>query len=182
MTLEKDVDYGATISTSCGDIEMDLLEKEAPITVNNFVFLAEEGFYDGLEFHRVEQNSIIQGGDPTKTGRGGPGYEIPDELPKSPKKYTFGTVGMANNGPGTGGRQFFIVVHDADPEDGYEPAGYRPHYSIFGRVDPNDAASVETLTTIALQETKTSNDPSIATQPVAPIYIESIEIIETAAG
>ena len=176
MTLDKDIDYGAVVSTSCGDIEMDLLEKDAPITVNNFVFLAEEGFYDGLKFHRVEQNSIIQGGDPEETGRGGPGYGIPDELPKNPKKYTFGAVAMANNGPGTGGSQFFVVVHDADPEDGYEPAGYRPYYSIFGLVDPSDVASAETITTIAMQETKTSDDPSIATQPVRPIYIESIEI------
>lgn len=204
--LEPDAntDYGAVIETSCGDIQLDLLEKEAPKTVANFVFLAREGFYDGLTFHRIEQNSIIQGGDPDGTGRGGPGYTIPDEYPSGPDEYVFGTVGMANEGPGTAGSQFFVVVHDPDPDPQAvfeqcnaservclerkreavkdarddEPAGYRPDYAIFGRVDPQDEESVTVLLEIAKQETKIGNDPAIATQPIAPVFIESVEITE----
>ena len=177
MTLERGIDYQAVIATSCGLLTMDLLEDDAPQTVNNFVFLAEDGFYDGLTFHRVERNSIIQGGDPEGTGSGGPGYTIPDEFPSSPKRYVFGTVAMANEGPGTAGSQFFIVVHDDDPEEGYEPAGYRPDYAIFGKVDPKDEESVETLLDISKVETKIADDPVTATQPIAPIYIESVEIV-----
>lgn len=203
--LDQEVDYGAVITTSCGDIALDLLEDDAPRTVNNFVFLAREGFYDGLTFHRIEQNSIIQGGDPEGTGRGGPGYTIPDEFPKSPEEYVFGTVGMANEGPGTAGSQFFVVVHDPDPDPEAvfeactasediceerrreavkdarvdEPAGYRPDYAIFGRVGPKDETSVTTLLELSKLETKIGNDPDTATQPVADVYIESIEILET---
>ena len=203
--LDKKVDYSALIKTSCGDVALDLLEDEAPRTVNNFVFLAREDFYDGLTFHRIEQNSIIHGGDPEGTGRGGPGYTIPDELPKSPDEYVFGTVGMANEGPGTAGSQFFVVVHDPDPDAQVvfeactaseqvcrerrreaekdarqdEAAGYRPDYAIFGRVDPKDETSVTTLTEIATLETKIADDPVTATQPVSPVYIESVNILET---
>ena len=206
--LDRRVDYSALVTTSCGEIVFDLLEDEAPRTVNNFVFLAREGFYDGLTFHRVEQNSIIQGGDPEGTGRGGPGYTIPDEFPDSPDEYVFGAVGMANEGPGTAGSQFFIVVHDPDPDPQEvfeictaseevclkrrreaerdarvdEPAGYRPDYAIFARVDPKDENSVTTLGDIATLETKVGNDPATATQPVADVYIESIEILETETG
>ena len=208
MRLRRGADYRAIITTSCGRVEMDLLEDQAPQTVNNFVFLAEDGFYDGLTFHRVERNSVIQGGDPEGTGRGGPGYTIPDEFPNSPKQYVFGTVAMANEGPGTAGSQFFIVVHDPDPDPEEvfelctaseevclerrreaakdarvdEPAGYRPDYAIFGRVDPKDENSVTTLGEIATLETKIGNDPATATQPVADVYIESIEIFETEEG
>lgn len=178
MALEDGVDYRAVIETSCGDIAMDLLEDEAPTTVNNFVFLAQEGFYDGLIWHRVEPNQVIQGGDPEGTGSGGPGYAIKDELPESKKDYTYGTVGMANSGPDTGGSQFFIVVKDPDPEGGFQPAGYPPDYAIFGRVDPEDADSVETLTKISEVPTTGGQDPTLATRPRVPVYIETIEIIE----
>lgn len=176
MTLDEGVDLSAIITTSCGAITLDLLEKESPQTVNNFVFLAEEGFYDGLTFHRIEQGSVIQGGDPDGDGRGGAGYTIPDEFPKDPKGYVFGTTAMANEGPGTASSQFFIVVHDPEPENGYEPAGYRPDYSIFGKIDPTDAASTETLEAIAKQQTKLGDDPVTATTPVSTVYIESVEI------
>ena len=178
MRLEEGIDYRAVISTSCGDIEMDLLEDEAPITVNNFVFLAREGFYDGLTWHRVEPNQVIQGGDPQGDGSGGPGYAIKDELPKSKKDYTYGTVGMANSGPDTGGSQFFVVVKDPDPAGGFKPAGYPAAYSIFGEVDPDDEESVDTLTEISTQPTQGGQDPSLATRPQTPIYIETVEIIE----
>ncbi len=97
--LEDGVDYSAVLQTSCGTIELDLLEDEAPKTVNNFVFLANEGFYNGLTWHRIENGFVIQGGDPEGTGSGGPGYQFEDELPKGGSEYTFGTVAMANSGP-----------------------------------------------------------------------------------
>lgn len=202
MTLDRNTDYRAVITTSCGVIEMDLLEQESPQTVNNFVFLANDGFYDGLTFHRIEQNAVIQGGDPTETGRGGAGYTIPDEFPNSPDVYVYGTAAMANEGPGTASSQFFIVVHDPapDPQEVFEtctaadevcrerrraaikdarvdePAGYRPNYSIFAEVDLEDEQSARTLEKIAKQETKLADDPATATTPVSKVYIESVEI------
>ncbi len=182
--LRRGVDYGAVIETSCGAIEMDLLEESAPRTVNNFVFLAREGFFDGLRFNRVERNAVIQGGAPGPDGTGGPGYTIREEYPSSPAVYTFGTVAMANEGPGTTGSEFFIVVHDPpqvdpDPEEkGFEPAGFRPDYPVFGKVDLEDEESLQTLKRIYTQETQVGNDPAVATRPLVPVYIESIEITE----
>lgn len=197
LDLEPDVDYRAVITTSCGDIAIDLLEDKAPRSVANFVFLAEEGFYDGLIWHRVEQNAVIQTGDPNgQNGQepDGPGYTIPDEFPERGREYIFGTVGMANAGPGTTGSQFFVVVHDPekscdadgellegdageDPEEGFHcPAGYQPLYSIFAEVDET---SYETLLTIAALPTRAGNDPVEAVKPVTPVYIESIEITTT---
>lgn len=181
MMLEEGVDYRATVSTSCGDFEFDLLEDEAPITVNNFVFLAREGFYDGLTIHRIEPNQVIQGGAPEPTGAGGPGYEIKDELPKSSKEYVFGTVAMANRGPNTAGSQFFVNVKDPNPEGGFRSSGYPPDYSLFGKVDPEDEDSVETLIEISRQDTSNEPDPNTggpSTMPAEPIYIESVEITE----
>ena len=181
MSLEDDVDYGAVVTTSCGDFTMDLLEDDAPKTVNNFVFLARDGFYDGLKWHRVEKDLVIQGGDPEGTGQGGPGYSIPDELPDSPKDYTFGAVGMANSGPDTGGSQFFVVVRDPDPKGGFKPAGFPPAYSIFGQVDPEDDESVATLKAIADVPIQQLQDPGTgqpSTTPEKPVFIESIEITE----
>lgn len=175
MALDDGVDYAAVISTSCGDIELDLLEEDAPINVNNFVFLAREGFYDGRVWHRVEINQVIQAGSFDGTGQGGPGYEIQDELPKSAKEYVYGTVAMANSGPNSAGSQFFVAVKDPDPKGGFESAGYPPGYSIFGKIDPADAASVETLTEISTQPV---GGPQ-GTTPNTPIYIESIEITES---
>ena len=106
QVLVKGTDYSAVFNTSCGEIVVDLLEEETPKTVNNFVFLANEGYFNGLSFHRIEQNFVIQSGDPdgqNGTPPDGPGYEIPDELPKKPNQYKFGTLAMANSGPNTGG-------------------------------------------------------------------------------
>ena len=130
--------YEATIKTSCGDISMTLDAKNAPNTVNNFVFLARDGYYDGLTFHRVVKNFVIQGGDPTGTGRGGPGYEFDDELPKN--GYRVGSVAMANAGPNTNGSQFFIVT-------GLDGESLNSDYSLFGQVfDGLDAAKrIESL-------------------------------------
>lgn len=181
MALEDGVDYGATIETSCGTIEVDLLEEEAPATVNNFVFLAKEGYYDGLTFHRVEPDQVIQSGAPQPTGEGGPGYSIEDDgLPQSSKEYVFGTLAMANRGPDTAGSQFFFNVKDPDPKGGFESSSYPPDYALFGKVDPEDEESVETLVEISTQETEQAPDPTGApsTMPQVPIYIESVEISE----
>lgn len=180
LELEAGVDYSAVIHTTCGDIEMDLLEKKAEKNVANFIFLAEEGYYDGLTWHRVEQNSVIQSGDPdgqngssAEGGVDGPGYGVPDEFPEKANEYLYGVVGMANTGPGgTAGSQFFIVVHDPTRQ---EPAGYQPLYTIFGEVDE---ASYPVLHDIQRQPTKGGTDPIEAVKPEVPIYITSIDIIE----
>lgn len=113
----------ATIKTQYGDIVFDLYPQDAPLTVSNFVFLAENGFYSGLTFHRVEPGFVIQGGDPNGNGTGGPGYKFADEPVK--RAYTRGIVAMANSGADTNGSQFFIML-----DNQYLP----PKYTIFGEV------------------------------------------------
>jgi peptidyl-prolyl cis-trans isomerase B (cyclophilin B) len=118
--------YAATLETSKGDIVVDLFATEAPKTVNNFVFLAREGFYDGTVFHRVIENFMVQGGDPTGSGRGGPGYRFEDEFKGNSHKHKVGTLSMANAGPGTNGSQFFITHVKTDWLDG--------KHTVFGEV------------------------------------------------
>jgi cyclophilin family peptidyl-prolyl cis-trans isomerase len=173
--LDQGVDYSALIRTTCGDIELDLAEDQASETVANFVFLAREGFYDGLTWHRILGGFVIQSGDPN--GRNGeppdgPGYTIPDELQGvKDKDYRYGTVAMANTGqPDTGGSQFFIVVHD---RAGREPAGLDALYTIFGEVAKG---SYDVIDDISRQPVKGGDDPVTAEQPKVPIYIETIEI------
>lgn len=172
QVLEEGIDYGAVISTSCGDITMDLYEDDYPTTVNNFVFLANEGFYDGLTFHRIVPNFVIQGGDPEGTGSGDPGYEIEDEFPDQGNIYRFGIVAMANSGPGTTGSQFFIVTH-LSPNGDRDPVGLDPLYSLVGEVA---RSSWDVIREINQQETIGGNDPSIAERPIVPVYINSVEI------
>lgn len=124
LTIDLDKDYAATLHTNHGDITIGLRAAEAPLTVNNFVFLAREGFFDGIVFHRVVPGFVIQGGDPTGTGKGGPGYRFRDEL-DGDGQYRRGVVAMANAGPNTNGSQFFICLDDV---------GLRHNYSIFGDV------------------------------------------------
>jgi peptidyl-prolyl cis-trans isomerase B (cyclophilin B) len=107
ITIDPNKQYSATFKTSRGEIVCDLFAKDAPKTVNNFVFLAKEKFYDGTVFHRVIANFMVQGGDPTATGRGGPGYRFEDE--HNPRKHQVGSLSMANAGPNTNGSQFFIT-------------------------------------------------------------------------
>jgi len=122
----------ATIATSKGSIELELYEKEAPKTVENFVTLAKKGFYDGLSFHRVIPNFMIQGGcpfsktDPARAGTGGPGYKIPCETKGNPRKHGTGTLSMAHAGPNTGGSQFFITHKPTPHLDGV--------HTVFGGV------------------------------------------------
>ena len=128
MEIEADKKYFATLKTTKGDIRIELLAGESPKTVNNFVFLARQGFYDGVPFHRVIGPFMIQTGDPTGTGTGGPGYRFADELPPR-HSYEPGMVAMANAGPNTNGSQFFICSGpQAKALDNY------PNYTQFGRV------------------------------------------------
>jgi len=122
MQIDTNRAYRASIKTNKGDIHLQLNPSEAPLTVNNFVALAREGYYDGVTFHRVVPRFVIQGGDPTGTGSGGPGYQFQDEPVKRP--YKAGTVAMANAGPNTNGSQFFICLED-------QP-NLPPNYTIFG--------------------------------------------------
>ena len=123
MLVDPSKRYSATLHTSKGDVTFDLLMSDAPKTVNNFVFLAREGFYDGSPFHRLIKGFMIQGGDPT--GTGGPGYKFPDE--RVSRRYERGIVAMANSGPNTNGSQFFIC-HGRNAES------LPPSYTIFGKV------------------------------------------------
>ena len=122
MSIDPAKTYTATIETSHGEMVLELLAGDAPATVNSFVFLARDGFYDGGSFHRVISGFMIQGGCPEGTGRGGPGYRFNDE--PVTRRYTRGTLAMANAGPNTNGSQFFIV-HGED-------VGLPPNYTIFG--------------------------------------------------
>jgi peptidylprolyl isomerase len=124
MEIDPSKQYTAKISTTLGDITVHLLTDDAPKTVNNFVFLARQGFYNNVKFHRIIKDFMIQTGDPTGTGTGGPGYRFPDEPVK--RQYTKGIVAMANAGPNTNGSQFFIVHGDN--------VGLPPNYTIFGEV------------------------------------------------
>ena len=118
--------YSATIETSRGTIELELYPQHAPQTVNNFVFLAGQGYYDGVKFHRVIAGFMIQTGDPTGTGRGGPGYKFADECRGNPLKHERGVISMANAGPNTNGSQFFIT-HVATPH-------LNGKHTVFGKV------------------------------------------------
>jgi peptidyl-prolyl cis-trans isomerase B (cyclophilin B) len=118
--------YRVTIETNRGIIELELSPHHAPKTVNNFVFLVREGFYDGVIFHRVISDFVIQGGDPTGTGRGGPGYQFEDELKGNPLKHERGAISMANSGPNTNGSQFFIT-HSPQPH-------LNGKHTVFGKV------------------------------------------------
>ena len=126
MQIDVNKTYKIEMDTSKGLIELELYPEHAPKTVNNFVFLAREGFYDNVSFHRVIANFVIQGGDPTGTGRGGPGYRFEDELEGNPLTHERGVISMANAGPNTNGSQFFIT-YDATPQ-------LNEGFTIIGRV------------------------------------------------
>ena len=126
MAIDAKKTYTVSMETTRGTIELELYPEHAPITVNNFVFLVKEGYYDGVKFHRVIPNFVIQGGDPTATGTGGPGYRFEDEVKNNPLKHLRGFISMANAGPGTNGSQFFIT-HSPQPHlDG--------KHTVFGKV------------------------------------------------
>ena len=118
--------YTVSMNTSKGIIEIELYPEHAPKTVNNFVFLSKEGYYDGVTFHRVIEDFVIQGGDPTGTGRGGRGYNFEDEVKNNPLKHERGVISMANAGPNTNGSQFFIT-HSPQPH-------LNGKHTVFGKV------------------------------------------------
>ena len=149
MLIDAKKKYTATIETERGDIAIELYAQHAPKTVNNFVFLAREGFYDGLLFHRVIKDFMIQCGDPTGSGRGGPGYKFEDETRGNPLKHGTGYLSMANAGPNTNGSQFFIT-HSPQPHlDG--------KHTVFGKVSEGmDAVNAikqgEVMTKVTISE------------------------------
>lgn len=136
MCLQQGKSYGATIETNHGTVHVTLRADVAPLTVNNFVNLARFHYFDGTTCHRAIQSFVVQCGDPTATGSGGPGYEFADELPTEP--YLIGSIAMANSGPDTNGSQFFII-------SGTDGAALPPSYSLFGQVDEADLPVVAAL-------------------------------------
>ena len=158
MAIDPAKKYTATIETSAGTMTAELYPTDAPMTVNNFVFLARDDFYNDVIFHRVISGFMIQGGDPTGTGRGGPGYKFRDEPVSRP--YSRGILAMANSGPNTNGSQFFVMHSD-----------YRlpPNYTIFGRLTGGE----DVLDKIATAQTGAQD------RPVAPVSITSVTITES---
>ncbi len=163
MSIEPARTYRATMSTTKGTLAIDLDPRAAPRTVNSFVFLARRGFFDGVAFHRIIPGFVVQGGDPTGTGSGGPGYRFADELPQA-GRYEVGSLAMANAGPDTNGSQFFIV-------SGPDGTRLPPSYSLFGKV-------VEGLDVVA--ELDRAGSPS--GRPKERVAIESVEITELPGG
>ncbi len=159
MQLTEGVDYKVVLQTSLGNITIDLFEKESPKTVNNFIALAKDGFYDGLTFHRIIKDFMIQGGDPSGNGTGGPGYKFDDEF--NSKKLVKGSLAMANAGPNTNGSQFFIVTTASTPWlDG--------RHTNFGQV----TEGMDVVNKISLVATG-END-----KPITPVTIDKVEIVE----
>ncbi len=159
----KNMSHLVTIKTNLGEIKFETYDADAPNTVKNFIDLASKGFYNGVIFHRVIDGFMIQGGDPTGTGRGGPGYQFADELnPATPSYqagYKKGVVAMANSGPNTNGSQFFIMVADYPLPN---------NYSIFGKV----ISGQEVADKIA-KVAKDSGD-----KPLSPVTMESVTVSE----
>ncbi len=162
MIIDQNKTYTAKMKTTAGNIEISLNAAATPITVNNFVFLSKKGFYENVIFHRVIKGFMIQGGDPTGTGSGGPGYRFDDE--PFTGEYLRGTIAMANSGANTNGSQFFIM-HQEYP--------LPPNYVIFGRV----TAGLDVVDKIAEAETTLGADGQMS-KPVNPVKILSVEIVE----
>jgi len=160
MQIDTKKQYQAILTTDKGKIVVDLYADKTPITVNNFVYLARNNYYDGVIFHRTIPGFMIQGGDPTGTGAGDPGYKFDDE-PFS-GEYSRGTLAMANSGPNSNGSQFFIMHKDYP---------LPPNYVIFGKA----VEGLDVVDAIATAPTKPGGEGS---SPVSPVTIESVEIIE----
>lgn len=161
MEIDTSKKYEATIATSKGDFTIELFAKEAPVTVNNFVFLARNRYFEGIVFHRIVPNFVIQTGDPTGTGTGGPGYMFKDEL-NSPYQYEPGIVAMANSGPDTNGSQFFVCTGEDS-----KLLNRIPNYTIFGRVKEG----MDTVLSIG-------NTPVNGETPLETVTIEKVTISE----
>ncbi len=142
MTIDTNKKYTATIETAKGKMVLELFAQDAPRTVNNFVFLARDGFYNGTTFHRVIKDFMAQGGDPTGTGMGGPGYMFADEFSK--RTHVAGTISMANSGANTNGSQFFITYVATPWLDG--------HHSVFGQL----VSGMDVLKSLTLRDPNTN--------------------------
>lgn len=165
MQIDGSKKYSALVETNKGDFTIELLPAEAPVTVNNFVCLARAGFYDNTPVHRIVAGFVIQGGDPTGTGSGGPGYRFNDEPVNL--DYTKGTVAMANAGPNTNGSQFFVVLDDL--------TGRLPkNYTLFGKVSDG----MDVVDALGKVETKVGRSGEKST-PVEPVTIEKVTISES---
>jgi peptidylprolyl isomerase len=160
MGIDPSKRYTAVMETSKGSMTIALDPAAAPRTVNSFVFLARNGYYDGVVFHRIIPGFVVQGGDPTGTGRGGPGYKFADELPP-PGRYEVGSLAMANSGPNTNGSQFFII-------SGSDGVRLPPSYSLFGKV----VAGLETVTAL-------DSVGSGGGSPKERVQIDSVTITES---
>ena len=163
MCLEDGAVYTASVITSAGTITIDLDQTIAPTTVNSFVFLARNNYFDDTVCHRIIQEFVVQCGDPTATGTGGPGYSFPDELPQA-GQYEVGSIAMANSGPDTNGSQFFIIT-------GANGASLPPLYSLFGQIPEND------LGVVSQMNAQGSLDPSGI--PSTELRIQSVEITQS---
>jgi cyclophilin family peptidyl-prolyl cis-trans isomerase len=161
LVIDESKRYTATLETSKGTIVIDLRPDLAPQTVNNFMFLAANGYYDNVKFHRVIKGFMIQTGDPTGTGRGGPGYRFNDERVTTP--YKIGAVAMANAGPNTNGSQFFIV-------QGPSGTTLPPSYTIFGQVSSGQEV-VDAIANVAVGGPERSS-------PTTPVVIQSVTVQE----
>lgn len=165
QVVEENQRYFARIETSCGTIVVKLLPEQAPETVNSFVFLAQQAYFDGQIFHRIDPGlTVLQGGDPTGTGSGGPGYVIPDEL-TGQETYPVGTLAMANAGPDTGGSQFFLVGGDGS-------LGLPPNYTVFGQI----VEGLDVLQRILALEITDPNAGITGQRPLQAIYIDALTI------
>jgi len=165
MRIDPAKTYTGALQTNKGTIEVELFPEDAPTTVNNFVCLAEDGYFDNTPFHRIVKGFVIQGGDPTGTGSGGPGYKFADE--PIARDYERGTLAMANAGPNTNGSQFFIVLADL--------RGKLPkNYTIFGRV----TGGMDVVDAIASTPTRTGPSGENST-PTEPVTIEKATISES---
>ena len=162
MTIDKSKTYSAVVHTSKGDITLELFASDTPITVNNFVFLAKEGFYENGVFHRIIKDFMVQGGCPKGDGTGGPGYQFDDE--PVTKTYVKGTLAMANAGPNTNGSQFFVM---------HEQGNLPKNYTIFGLV-VQGMDVVDTLGNLPV----TAGPSGERSTPSQPPTIEGIEITE----
>jgi cyclophilin family peptidyl-prolyl cis-trans isomerase len=165
MRIDPSKSYTGTLETNKGAVEVELFPEDAPQTVNNFVCLAEDGYFDNTPFHRIVKGFVIQGGDPTGTGSGGPGYQFADE--PIARDYERGTLAMANAGPNTNGSQFFIVLDDL--------RGKLPkNYTIFGQV----REGMDVVDAIASTPTRTGRSGENST-PTEPITVEKVTISES---
>ncbi len=168
MQIDPEASYKATMNTNKGSFTIELLPGEAPKTVNNFVCLARAGYFDGTPFHRILDGFVIQGGDPTGTGTGGPGYRFEDE--PVTREYVTGTVAMANAGPNTNGSQFFVVLADLQ--------GRLPkNYTIFGQV----SEGLDVVEQLGKTPT-TVNARGEKSVPTEPVTLESVTVEESAAA